>query len=102
MDDTNNPAANQFKDLLSSFGLSQHVHEPTHKHGHYQKPPLPSVSTKARNLKEIDIHQFSEDVKSAFAATNFEECTLDICGEKYETVLQAVLDKHAPVKKKDC
>ena len=34
MDDVDNQAAKRFKDLLSSFGLHQHVHEPTHKHGH--------------------------------------------------------------------
>ena len=33
MDDVDNQAAKRFKDLLS-FGLHQHVHEPTHKHGH--------------------------------------------------------------------
>ena len=30
MDDVDNQAAKRFKDLLSSFGLHQHVHEPTH------------------------------------------------------------------------
>ena len=34
VDDISDPTARSFLDLLSAFGLSQHVHEPTHRSGH--------------------------------------------------------------------
>ena len=34
VDDQNDPAARRFCDLLASFGMVQHVSEPTHVHGH--------------------------------------------------------------------
>ena len=34
MDSTSNNYANQFKDLLSAYGLIQHITSPTHRYGH--------------------------------------------------------------------
>ncbi|PIK47853.1 putative RNA-directed DNA polymerase from mobile element jockey-like [Apostichopus japonicus] len=63
-----------------------------------QKPPLPSVTIKTRNLKALDLVNYSADICSAFADSHLEYQDLDTCVNLYESILRDTLDRHAPVK----
>ena len=56
------------------------------------------IVVKLRNLKLINISQFSKDVNSAFIKADFSNLDLDASIEKYESIMRDTLDMHAPLK----
>ena len=57
-----------------------------------------TIAVKPRNLKSINISQFSKDVNSAFIKADFSNLDLDASIEEYESIMRDTLDMHAPLK----
>ncbi|XP_071944670.1 uncharacterized protein [Antedon mediterranea] len=78
MDNKKNVAADRFKTLLRSFGLQQHINEPTHCSGHCLD--LTALGSCVSNITDVSV-------------------ILEDSVESYSD-LRAVLDLHAPVQNK--
>ncbi|XP_071956238.1 uncharacterized protein [Antedon mediterranea] len=122
----------RFKTLLRSFGLQQHINEPTHCSGHcldliitrddlllsdvkihpglsdhfaifckfdLKRPTTHKTVRKSRNLKQIDIEKFTNDIKACVSNITDVSVILEDSVESYSD-LRAVLDLHAPVQNK--
>ena len=132
LDVPDDPETKQFMNLLSCYGLKQHVTEATHIHGHIldllitrenesvlsevcvkpglsdhfdvscnlemQRPPLQWKTFTTRNLKAIDFNIFRQDITKTLSEIDFKDESVDVCVQKYESLLSALLDKHAPAK----
>ena len=61
------------------------------------KIPLLSTTLKTRNLKQVDINQFSDDVCMSLSGINIELNSVDCAVRYYEEQLTGVLDRHAPI-----
>ena len=134
VNDTNEPNACEFLDLLVSMGLKQYVKGLTHEGGHtldlvitreYDdviksvpvidrfvsdhaavlcplnsvKPPAVVKEIKYRQLKAIDMDALRADLRDSDLCTK-EFTDVDEMASCYNSALQAILDKHAPLKTK--
>lgn len=61
------------------------------------KIPLLSTTLKTRNLKQVDINQFSDDVCMSLSGINIELNSVDCAVKYYEEQLTGVLDRQAPI-----
>ena len=130
LDKKQSPTTTKFCDILESFDLEQHVHFPTHIHGHWLDLLITRTSCPAvrsvlacdglsdhfsvlselefprskcvkkkiyfRRINKIDLDNLKNDILNSDLKTKPEKELPKLC-KQYDTILQTILNKHAPL-----
>ena len=123
--DTPSSQTDDFTDLLSTFGLNQHVNFPTHIHLHWLDLFISRSTTQTllyfllviadlkvniqkkylkqrityRNTKNIDLDKFKLDIQKSDLITDPKHSVAELYNQFHKT-LESLLDCHAPLKTK--
>ena len=124
------PLLLNFRDILDSFDLEQHVNFPTHIHGHwldllitrtscpavrsvlacdglsdhflvlsvleFPRPKCVKKKIYFRRINKIDLDNLKNDILNSDLKTKPEKELPKLC-KQYDTILQTILNKHAPL-----